>query len=114
MGNTNGRQFYEEQISLLGAGRLDELVQRHYTPDAQLIRLDGATTGHAALTETLRDHAAALGAFRVISTDKFIETEDTVFFEATMESAGFGRVRVYDAFVLVNGKASHHFTGVIA
>jgi hypothetical protein len=47
----------------------------------------------------------------VVSTDKFTESEDTLLFEATVTS-NLGRVRVYDAFVLDEGKARYHFTGV--
>jgi len=47
------------------------------------------------------------------STDKYTETEDTIFLEATV-STDLGRTRVFDAFVLKSGKASYHFTGVIA
>ena len=47
------------------------------------------------------------------STDKYTETEDTIFLEATV-STDLGRTRVFDAFVLKGGKASYHFTGVIA
>jgi hypothetical protein len=49
--------------------------------------------------------------FEVLSLDQFVETEDTIFFEATVRTA-MGQVKVYDAFVLSDGKATHHFTGV--
>ena len=48
----------------------------------------------------------------VKSTDKFTSTGDSIFLEATVESA-MGQARVYDAFVLRDGKITHHFTGVI-
>ena len=46
-----------------------------------------------------------------MSTDKFAETEDSIFFEATVETK-LGVVQVYDAFVLRSGKATHHSTGM--
>jgi hypothetical protein len=52
-----------------------------------------------------------LGYIDIKSTDKFTETEDTIFFEATVETR-LGVAQVYDAFVLKNGKATHHFTGM--
>jgi hypothetical protein len=109
---TAGRRFYDEQIALVVAGDSDALVERHYHPDASLVRFEGVVTGHPALKAFFKGYFEALGSLRVISTDKFIETEDSIFFEATAETKGFGVVRVYDAFVLKNGKAAHHFTGV--
>jgi len=51
-----------------------------------------------------------MGRLEVLSLDQFIETEDSVFFDATVRTA-LGQAIVYDAFVLRNGKATHNFTG---
>ena len=48
---------------------------------------------------------------RLLSVDQFAETEDTLFFEASV-STSLGKARVYDAFVLRDGKVTHHFTGI--
>jgi len=53
-----------------------------------------------------------LGDLELISTDKFQETDNSIFFEATVRT-NFGRGRVYDAMVLQDGKITLHFTGVI-
>jgi hypothetical protein len=53
-----------------------------------------------------------LGGIELKSTDKYTETDDTIFFEATVVTGAFGEAKVYDAFVLRDGKATHHFTGV--
>ncbi|HWL88325.1 MAG TPA: nuclear transport factor 2 family protein [Polyangiaceae bacterium] len=112
MGKTFGWAFYDEQIALINAGDADALVERHYDVDASLVRFDGVVRGHDALKALFRNYIQALGALRIISTEQFIESDDAVFFEATAETKGLGIVRVYDAFVLRNGKATHHFTGV--
>jgi hypothetical protein len=52
-----------------------------------------------------------LGKLEVVSTDKFVETDDSLFFEATVNT-NFGQAKVFDAWVLRDGKISHHFTGV--
>ena len=44
--------------------------------------------------------------------DKFVETEDTILFEATVRSQ-LGEARVYDALVLREGKIDYHFAGVM-
>jgi hypothetical protein len=59
-------------------------------------------------------YLAQLGGIRVESTDRFIETEGAVQFEATVQTGSFGRVRVYDAWALRGGKIAIHFTGLLA
>jgi hypothetical protein len=44
--------------------------------------------------------------------DKFVETGDTILFEATVRSQ-LGEARVYDALVLSEGKIDYHFAGVM-
>ena len=108
---TPGRRFYDEQIALLCQGSTDELIDKHYQQDAILIEFAKVVQGHAALKEHFRAYLKMLGTVEVLSFDQFVETEDTVFFEATVRTAR-GQVKVYDAFVLSDGKATHHFTGV--
>lgn len=76
-----------------------------------LISFDRVVEGTAALKQHFRSYLESLGDLVVVSTDKFQETEDTVFFEASVESR-HGPAVVYDAFVLRDGKISYHFTGV--
>ena len=108
---TSGRTFYEEQLEYLFKKDVDGLVDNHYTEDAQLIAFDFVVKGRDALKEHFRGYLEMLGDLQVESTDKFQETDDSIFFEATVNSR-LGRVVVYDAFVLRDGKISHHFTGV--
>ena len=107
---TPGKQFYEDQIALLQSGRTDELVEQHYQPDAVLISFENVVRGRAALRDFFRQYRVKLGDFSVVSLDRFIETDDGIFFEATVSSA-YGKVQVYDAFALRGGKATHHFAG---
>jgi hypothetical protein len=108
---TPGRRFYDEQIALLRQDSTDELIDEHYQQDAVLISFAKVVQGHAALKEHFRAYLKMLGTVEVLSLDQFVETEDTIFFEATVRTA-MGQVKVYDAFVLSDGKATHHFTGV--
>ena len=108
---TTGRRFYDEQIALLRQGSTDELIDQHYQQDAVLIAFAKIVQGHAALKEHFRAYLKMLGTVEVLSLDQFVETEDTIFFEATVRTA-MGQAKVYDAFVLSDGKATHHFTGV--
>jgi ketosteroid isomerase-like protein len=105
------RRFYEAQIRYLQAGDVDGLIDNQYTDDATLVSFDNQITGNAALKEYFRGYLQMLGTLEVLSTDKFVETDESVFFQATVRSS-LGEARVYDAWVLRDGKISHHFTGV--
>lgn len=108
-----GHKFYDEQLEYLASHDVDGLIDNHYDENAVLISFDvGAIRGREALKEHFRNYLQALGNLTVKSTDKFTETEDTIFFEATVTS-NLGEARVYDALVLRNGKIVYHFTGVM-
>ena len=78
-----------------------------------LSALTSPFTGREAIHEHLRSYLQQLGAIKLNSTDKFTETEDSIFFEATIETAA-AEAKVYDVFILRDGKATHQFTGVLA
>jgi hypothetical protein len=105
------RQLYEAQIRYLQAADVDGLIDNQYTQDALLVSFDNQIRGNAALKEYFRGYLQVLGTIEVLSTDRFVETEDAVFFEATMRT-NLGQARVYDAWVLRDGKIAYHFTGV--
>lgn len=66
--------------------------------------------GASDLKKHFRQYLKSLGAFEVKSTDKFVETDTAILLEATVKTSQ-GEARVYDAFVLRDGKITHHFTG---
>jgi ketosteroid isomerase-like protein len=108
---TPGRKFYEEQLQYIFAKDVDGLIDNHYNEDAVLIGFDFVVKGRDALKKYFRGYLEMLGKLELKSTDKFRETEDTIFLEASVVSK-LGPAVVYDAFVLRDGKASYHFTGV--
>lgn len=109
---TTGTIFYNRQVAFLEQGDINGLIDSQYAPDAQLISFDVTVKGRQALHKHFEAYLARLGKLKVVSTDKFAETEDSIFFEATVDVSG-GQARVYDAFVLRDGKATHHFTGLL-
>lgn len=111
MADTPGKKFYEDQLDYIFRKDVDGLIDNHYNEDAVLVAFDFTVKGHQALKEHFRGYLEMLGDLKLKSTDKFTETEDTVFFEATVETQ-HGEAVVYDAFVLENGKINYHFTGV--
>jgi SnoaL-like domain len=116
---TPGRAFYEEQVRLLEANDVATLVETHYTPDAVLLGNNGqdfvvrCRGDRQPLLEHFRNYLAQLGALRIESTDRYIETDGAITFEATVHCERFGRVRVYDAWALRDGKIAIHFTGIL-
>jgi len=109
---TPGMLFYDRQVAFLEANDVDGLVSTQYTSDAELIGFDFNVKGHEALRSHFTNYLSGLGRISLASTDKFTETEDTIFFEATIDVSS-GQARVYDAFVLKGGKAMYHFTGLL-
>jgi hypothetical protein len=108
---TPGRRFYNEQVAYLESNDVEGLVSGHYHADAAMIGFDFVAKGHEALRQKFRDYLRSIGRLRLRSTDRFIETGDTIFFESTI-TTDQGDIRIYDAFVLADGKISVHFTGV--
>lgn len=107
-----GRTFYEQQVRHLESFDVDGLVDQ-YHEDAVLVGFDFMVNGREALREHFDAYLQRLGSLRLISTDRFTETEDSIFFEATIET-NLGEARVYDVFILRDGRATHQFTGVIS
>lgn len=109
---TPGKSFYDRQVSFLEANDVAGLIASQYAPDAELIGYDLHVKGSESLIKHFTGYLAHLGQIKLVSTDKFMETEDTIMFEATIQVAA-GVARVYDSFVLKDGKATHHFTGML-
>ena len=105
------RDFYEEQVRLIQEHAVERLIDEHYTDDAELVSFNVVVKGKSALKEYFSNYVAALGTLEVVSTDHFVETEDTIFFDATVNT-DLGHARVFDAWVLRDGKIAHHFSGL--
>jgi len=112
MAKSFGREFYDRQIKYLESGDVDGLIDNQYLPDAVLVSFDFTVRGRDALVDHFRNYLERLGGIKLRSTDKFTEIEDGIFFEATVD-AGIGKARVYDIFMLKDGKILRHFTGVL-
>ncbi|OGO31482.1 MAG: hypothetical protein A2136_10415 [Chloroflexi bacterium RBG_16_54_11] len=105
------RQLYKRQIEYLLAKDVDRLVDENYQDDAVLTSAKSTVRGKQALKGHFHNYLKAMTIKQVKSTDLFVETEDTVLFEATVET-NYGIAKVYDAFVLRGGKIAYHFSGV--
>jgi nuclear transport factor 2 (NTF2) superfamily protein len=112
LATTPGKSFYDGQIRALEEGNLDALIEQ-YTDDSLLLGYEVRVRGREALREYMRGYMARSGSFRLVSTDKWAETDNSILFEATLET-DLGMARVYDAFVLRDGKAAYQFTGILS
>ena len=109
---TQGKAFYQRQVSFLEDNDVPGLIASQYAPDAELVGYDLHVSGTQALIKHFTAYLGHLGGIKLISTDKFMETENAIMFEASIKVAA-GVARVYDTFVLKDGKAIHHFTGML-
>jgi hypothetical protein len=72
---------------------------------------DAIVRGREALKAHFSEFLRWVTIERVKSTDKFTETADTLFFEATAQT-NHGVVKTFDALVLESGRIRLQFTGV--
>ncbi|KAA0993062.1 nuclear transport factor 2 family protein [Dyadobacter aurulentus] len=108
------KAFYDEQVALLAARNADDLVDKHYADDAEMVVLSGeepiVVKGSDALKNLFSSYLEYV--YRgFISTEKFASTDDSLMFEATIDTVN-GPVRIYDAMVLKDGKIVKHYSGV--
>jgi ketosteroid isomerase-like protein len=106
-----GRRFFDEQLALLQQAKADELIDKHYHNDAVLISTTQVVKGQAALKKHFHAYMTVLAKIEMVSLEALIEADDVILVEATMRTA-LGEAKTYDAFVLKDGKITHHFTGV--
>jgi hypothetical protein len=111
MSTSAGKAFYDRQLAFLDRQDIDGLIQNQYHPDAVLVGFDFVRRGRAELREHFKNYLGQLGKIRLISTDKFAEIEDAIFFEASVET-DIGIAEVYDVFTFKDGQAIRHFTGL--
>lgn len=109
--NANYKDFYNRQIEFLANKDVEGLIANQYNEDAYLLSFSNHISGAPALVEYFKGYLDHLGYIKLISTDQYTETDDAIFFEATVETAG-GIANVYDVFVMRDGKISKHFTGL--
>ena len=110
--DTPMKRFYEEHVALLDARDHERLVQTHYCEDGIVMSNDYIVVGHEELYKHFAKYAGLMAHLSVVSTDKWIESENTFAFEA-MAHTQWGLGRVHDAFVLRDGRIYRHFTGSI-
>ena len=110
--DTPGWNFYKRHLQYFFDKDIEGLVSNDYTEDAELLAGEFAVKGQDALRQVFTGYLQMVGDFTLRSTDKFMETDDAIILEATLDTANTGERKVYDAFVMRDGKIAYHFTGV--
>lgn len=110
--DTAGWKFFLHHLDYFYKKDVEGLVANDYTADAQVISYDFAVQGTDALKQLFTGYLQMIGDFKVTSWDHFRETADSILVEATMDTERAGERKVWDVFMMKDGKITHHFTGV--
>lgn len=105
--------FYNEQLDFLAAQDAQGLVDSHYAEGAEMIILSGETPLIVKGKEELKklfDGYISYVYRGFVSTEKFVATDDSIVFEATINTVN-GPLKVYDSMYLENGKILRHYSG---
>jgi hypothetical protein len=108
------KAFYDEQVEILNTKNAQALVEAHYAENAMMVvnsvEPPIVAQGHEQLVGLFSNYLEYV--YRgFVSTNKYVETADSIFFEATIDTVN-GHLDVYDAMILENGKIVRHFSGV--
>ena len=86
---------------------IDGLVANDYTEDAEVLAGEFHVKGRDQLKQLFTGYLDMIGDFTLRSTDKFHESEDAIILEATMDTEKTGERKVYDCFVMRDGKMAN-------
>jgi len=103
-----GKDFYKEQLGLMASGKIDELVESHYHPEAVMVTFDGMRRGHQELKKYYVDTLKIMGKITFMATEYFAEIEDVIIFRATITSDGRGTVQALNGLYMKDGKILRH------
>ena len=107
----DSNEFFKQRMEWLGAGDVDALVSQ-YAPDAEVVRFLGAARGLDEIRAYLIGFLAAHQSHRLISLDQIQQSDRSLMWEATIETAA-GPLQAYDVFVFDgDGKIWRQFPGI--
>src|SRR5262249_25944324 len=111
------RKFFDEHMAYIGRNDVDGMIDDQYTQDGVLISpfdiLDTPpphlVRGNQALKEFFRKYLAYQGSINVEKLYNFVETENSIFFQAVFTSKT-GRWVVGDAWHMTGDKIDTHYS----
>jgi len=108
------KEFYDNHIRLLAERDAKLLVDNDYHDDAVMILhvqdQPIIANGKEAITGQMDMYIKYIYK-GFISTEKYAETEDSIFFEATIDTVN-GPSKVYDALYMKGNKIFRHYSGI--
>jgi SnoaL-like domain len=105
-------KWYLRHVQSFKDKDVDGLLASDYTDDARLMSYDFDLQGHDQLKYAFTQYLEMIGDFTLDSTEQFHKTDTAVILEATLTTEKAGIRKVWDVFMLRDGKISHHFTGL--
>lgn len=105
-------KFYQRHVDFFVRKDIAGMLVSDYTDDAEVVSYDFAAKGKEQLLQLFTGYLAMMGDIKLKSTEHFRATADSMLLEATMETSGAGERKVWDVFVLRDGKIARHFTGI--
>ncbi len=108
-----GRLLFERFMGRYEHGAVEPLLEL-FTPDAEIVTLDGTHRGHPAIAIWLAEHLDTRGPGLLVSTDGFAEHGDVVRYEATIASPDGDVRQVYGVLVLDDGRIARYVPGLLA
>jgi hypothetical protein len=107
----DGGEFFKRRMEFLAAGDVDSLVVQ-YASDAEIVRFLGVARGHEEIRAYLVGFLTAHQSYKLVSLDQMQHSDDSLIWEATVDTAA-GPIQVYDVFVFDgSGKVSREFPGI--
>lgn len=117
MTRTFGQTFFDQHVAYLMERRVEEMVEETYTENGILYNAfpflpeppPHVFRGRRQLIEAFNLYLDYQGVIQVESVSHFLETEDTISFQAVLRSEKTGRWAVGDIWMLESGRIARHF-----
>ena len=120
MTTTPGRKFYDQHVSQISAGKIDEMVDNDYKEDAVFITFFNGFETPAPITVKGRDGLKKFfhDYMKVISnvdvktldlTEDFNGNQGYIFLQATF-NCNLGLIKAGDAWTMKDGQITEHFS----
>jgi hypothetical protein len=102
-----GREFFQEQLQLMGSGQIDRLIDEHYHPEAIMVTFDGIRRGRDELRRYYVERLAALQQVTGLTVKYYAETEDCILFKAELAAVS-EHVNADNALYFKEGRIYRH------
>lgn len=104
-----GREIYDKQLSYLMRGDIEGMLRDQYTDDCELVTFEFVLKGREQLYQYLAiDSPAKMGQVLNLQTTHIVDTDDTVIFNAIVDSEKMGRFIARDALYIKDDRIHRH------